>query len=100
MALRELAQGPTLWGVPVFVIAEFLRVATHPRVFEQPLTMSEATDVISRLLDSPTARILSPGDRYWRVFQESLLGSGRSTATWCSMPRSWLCAGNTVWTRS
>jgi toxin-antitoxin system PIN domain toxin len=65
-----------LWGVPVFVIAEFLRVATHLRVFARPMGIAEATDVISRMLESPTARILSPGDRYWGLFVESLIDSG------------------------
>ena len=67
-----------MWALPVFVIGEFLRVATHPRAFQPPSTVAQAIDAIDRLLDSPTVRILSPGDRYWGLFQESLNDAGAS----------------------
>jgi uncharacterized protein len=65
-----------LWGLPVFVITEFLRVATHPRALQPPSTLTQAMDAIDRLLASPTARLLSPGDRYWRLLRETLIDSG------------------------
>ena len=77
-ALRSLAVGSSLWGVPVFVIGEFLRVVTHPRAFQPPSTMSEAIDAIQNVLESPTARILAPGARYWALFRESLIDAGAS----------------------
>jgi toxin-antitoxin system PIN domain toxin len=76
--LGGLALGASLWGVPVFVIGEFLRVVTHPRAFQPPSTMSQAIDAVQHALASPTARILQPGPRYWELFQESLLEGGAS----------------------
>ncbi len=74
--VHGLSEGPDLWGLPVFVIGEFLRVATHPAVFQPPSTVAQAMDAIESLLDSPMMRILAPGDRYWRLFAESIVDSG------------------------
>jgi hypothetical protein len=62
--LRELAEGAATWAIPVFCVGEFLRVMTHPRFFDPPFTAAEACDAISRVLASPSVRILSPGDRF------------------------------------
>lgn len=71
--LRELAQGAAAWALPVFVIGEFLRVATHPRVFHPPSTPDQATQAVDALLASPSLRVLSPGGRYWLLLREALL---------------------------
>jgi uncharacterized protein len=74
--LRELAEGASPWGLPVFVVGEFLRVATHPRVFDPPSTLEEATAAVEALLASPSLRVLSPGARYWPILRETLLEAG------------------------
>jgi toxin-antitoxin system PIN domain toxin len=74
--LRELAEGAATWGLPVFVIGEFLRVTTHPRVFDPPSTLEEASTAIDALLASPSLRVLAPGDRYWPLLRETLHEAG------------------------
>lgn len=59
--LRGLAEGTAPWGLPVFCIAEFLRVVTHRRVFNPPSPLSHAIDFLDHLLSSPSCRILRPG---------------------------------------
>lgn len=64
-ALRELAEGPAAWAIPVFVIGEFLRVVTHPRgPLRRPTPPNEALGAIDALVASPSARVLMPGRRY------------------------------------
>jgi toxin-antitoxin system PIN domain toxin len=70
--LTKLAGGDTPWGVPVFCIGEFVRVVTHPRVFDPPSTLEEAIAALESLLKSPTLRIFSPGSRYPKLFAEAL----------------------------
>ena len=60
-AIRELAEGSAAWGLPVFVLAEFLRVTTHLRILEPPTDETQALGVLEALLESPTVRVLSPG---------------------------------------
>lgn len=62
--LRQLAEGEPLWGLPVFCLAEFVRVVTHPRIFSPPSTMGQATSALRDLLASPSLTILSPGERF------------------------------------
>ncbi len=48
-------------GLCSVVIFGFLRLATHPRVFLHPLTVSEATRRIQSWLARPNARLLTAG---------------------------------------
>ncbi len=77
-ALRALATGPAAWGLPVFCVGEFIRVVTHPRLFDPPTAPDAAIDAIDGLLASPSVRLLSPGPRYWTLFGD-LVRAGAAT---------------------
>jgi toxin-antitoxin system PIN domain toxin len=68
-ALTELAESQAAWGLPVFVLAEFLRVVTHQRM-TPPTSTLEALRKLDRLLESPSLRVLLPGTRYWPLLEE------------------------------
>jgi toxin-antitoxin system PIN domain toxin len=70
--IRHLAEGPVPWGLPVFCLGEFVRVVTHPRVLDRPSSLEEAWDAIEGLLESPTLRVLYPGERYPGLFRDAL----------------------------
>ena len=70
--LSELALGDIPWAIPVFCLGEFVRVVTHPRLFDPPSTLDEAIAALDALLESPMLRILSPGNRYPKLFAEAL----------------------------
>ena len=76
--LRALAEGDELFGVPVFVAAEFLRVVTHPRVFRPPSSMAVAQAALDAVLDSPAARLLLPGPRH-RPLLAAAIAEGAAT---------------------
>jgi toxin-antitoxin system PIN domain toxin len=69
--LIELAEGDALWGIPVFCLAEFVRVVTHPRLFDPPYGVDEACRALDRVLESPSLRLLQPGARFWSLFVEA-----------------------------
>ncbi len=75
-ALRELAEGAPAWGLPVFCLAEFIRVVSHPRLFNPPTPAKEALDQIAALLESPSVRLLAPGSAYWKIFDQAVRASG------------------------
>ncbi|HUF48587.1 MAG TPA: TA system VapC family ribonuclease toxin [Vicinamibacterales bacterium] len=52
----------TLWA--------FLRITTHPRVFEYPFSIDEAGAIIDSWLAHPAVSILEPGDRHWSVLRD------------------------------
>jgi len=70
--LTALAEGITPWAIPVFCLGEFVRVVTHPRLFDPPDTIDEACTALSRVLESPSLRILSPGGRFWPLLAEAI----------------------------
>lgn len=70
--LVDLAEGDAPWALPVFVVGEFLRVITHPRVFDPPHSIDEAALAVERLLESPSVRLLSPGDRWSGLLADAM----------------------------
>ena len=64
--LREVAEGGAPWGLPVFCVGEFLRVATHAKIFTPPTRPEVALEFIDRLLESPGLRLLLPTERFWK----------------------------------
>jgi toxin-antitoxin system PIN domain toxin len=68
-AVRLLAEGDEAWAIPVFCVGEFLRVVSHDRLFDPPTPVMEAIDSVDSLLASPSARLLTPGDRYLRLLR-------------------------------
>jgi toxin-antitoxin system PIN domain toxin len=70
-ALESLANGSQLWVLSWGIIYEFLRVATHPRVFPQPLTLAEAYGFVSGLLECEFCLVLTETPHHLRVLKES-----------------------------
>jgi uncharacterized protein len=69
--LIELAEGPARWAIPVFCLGEFLRVVTHPRLFDPPFEIGEACEALDRVLSSPSLAVLTPGDRFWPLLSRA-----------------------------
>jgi toxin-antitoxin system PIN domain toxin len=70
--LVALAEAPAAWSVPVFCLGEFLRVVTHPRLFDPPFTPSEACRALERVLASPSLEVISPGPSYPELLLEAI----------------------------
>ena len=70
--LTALAEGDAPWAIPVFCLGEFVRVVTHPRLFDPPHTIDEACAALDRLLESPTVRILNPAERFWAMLAQAV----------------------------
>jgi toxin-antitoxin system PIN domain toxin len=55
------------------VLAGFLRVATHPRIFDPPTPLEAAIEFSGALLAQPNCVVLRPGERHWGIFLELCL---------------------------
>lgn len=69
--LRVLAENTKPWGLPVFCLGEFVRVVTHPKVFDPPSSLEKAFAAVEALLQSPSARVLYPGVDFPGLFADS-----------------------------
>lgn len=75
--LQAMLCGPELVRFAWLTLWAFLRIGTNPRVFERPLSTSEAEKVISSWLAQPAAGILEPGERHWDILR-GLMGEGQT----------------------
>lgn len=70
--LDEQRSGPDAWFLTWGVLYEYLRVVTHPRVLEKPLSATEAWRFVEALRSSPSLEILVETDRHADVLASIL----------------------------
>jgi len=59
--LTSLAEGSSPWAIPWPCVYEFLRIVTHPRVFDPPTPPQAALEDLMSLLESPSLIVLGEG---------------------------------------
>lgn len=74
--LEEQLSGPDTVGLSWTVLLAVLRLSTNARVFEQPLSVDRAFDVLTEWLGQPCVVIVHPGDRHATVMRELLAPLG------------------------
>ena len=62
--LQGLAEGSELWALPWPCVYEFLRVVTHPRVFDPPTDLDAALEDLESLFASPSLVLLGEGSAH------------------------------------
>ena len=65
--LTEQLNGPSRVGLPWQTLSAFLRISTHPRAFERPLSPETAWARVDDWLSAPAAWIPHPGPEYHRI---------------------------------
>ncbi|MHC4959080.1 MAG: TA system VapC family ribonuclease toxin [Planctomycetota bacterium] len=73
--LMEAISGPEPFGVSDHVLSGFLRVVTHPRVFDPPSPLSKALAFASEIRGAPNAVHVAPGPRHWDIFAKLCRGA-------------------------
>jgi toxin-antitoxin system PIN domain toxin len=64
------------YGLSDLVLIGFLRVVTHPRVFNPPSGMDKALAFAEELRSQSTCTIINPGPRHWDIFSRLCKTSG------------------------
>ena len=59
-------------GLAWATIHAFLRIGTNPRAFEHPLSIGEASAIVTEWLQLPAVTIVDPGERHWEVLKKLL----------------------------
>jgi hypothetical protein len=65
----RLASGPELLYLFWPTIMGFLRIATHPSIFPNPVPSELATATITALLERPTVRTETEGAGFWKAYR-------------------------------
>ncbi len=74
--LESSLSGSEPVGLPWLVLVAFLRLTTNKRIFESPLTATQALDLVTGWLSQPCALALNPGERHWLILSRLLLRAG------------------------
>ncbi len=57
------------FGVSELALSGFVRVVTHPRVFDPPVPLADALAFAGALRSQPNAVVVAPGPRHWELFE-------------------------------
>jgi len=68
--LEGLIGSDQAYGMADLVLSSFLRVVTHPRVFNPPSTMDQALAFVADVRNQPNCVPVWPGSRHWAIFEE------------------------------
>lgn len=70
--LEGLCNGTAGWALTWGIVYEFLRVATHPRVFPKPLSLQQAHGFVARLMASSTCVVLTETPQHATELQRAM----------------------------
>ena len=66
--VEDVINGDQAYGMSDLVLNGFLRIVTHPAVFDPPSRMEEALKFCSEVRDQPHCVHVAPGPRHWEIF--------------------------------
>ena len=73
--LEEQLSGAPLVGLPWSVLLAFLRISTNARALQRPLSVADATAIVSSWMDAPCVVVPAPGPGHWDILAGLLLAS-------------------------
>jgi len=68
--LESVINGRGSFAYSELVLSGFLRIVTHPKIFEIPSTLSSALCFIQQIRTLPNAVCLAPGSMHWQIFMD------------------------------
>ncbi len=68
--LDGLLNGDQAFGIADWVLSGFLRVVTHPKIFDPPSDISVALEFAEDVRACPRSVRVAPGPRHWELFSQ------------------------------
>lgn len=87
--LEGVLGGEEAFGVADLVLSGFIRIVTHPRIFDPPSTLTEAVAFAEAVRSADPAVTVAPGPRHWGIFTDL---SARAGARGNLVPDAYLAA--------
>src|ERR1700737_342588 len=66
--LEETISSESSFGLSELVLSGFLRIVTHPRIFDPPTPLENALEFVETLRAQPNCVLIAPGPRHWSIF--------------------------------
>lgn len=74
--LEGVLEADAPYGMSELVLSGFLRMVTHPRIFDPPSEVDQAQAFVTELLGRPNCVRVSPGERHFSIFTDLVRSSG------------------------
>ena len=68
--LESTLSKPEHVGLTWMTLLAFVRIGTSPRPLEHPLSITEATAIVSGWLQRPLVTVLNPSERHWEILRD------------------------------
>src|SRR5262245_18582935 len=68
--LEQLIASETTIGLVDVVLSGFMRIVTHPRIFDPPTPIERALQFVEALRAQPASVMIAPGPRHWSIFAD------------------------------
>ncbi|MEZ5319227.1 MAG: type II toxin-antitoxin system VapC family toxin [Vicinamibacterales bacterium] len=66
--IEETIRSDRAYGMSELVVSAFLRIVTHPRIFDPPSPMATALAFADEVMTPAHAVRIEPGPRHWDIF--------------------------------
>ena len=66
--LENLINSDEAFALSELVLSGFLRIVTHPKIFNPPSSWDDAHQFVKQLRGHPHAVIVAPQNRHWAIF--------------------------------
>lgn len=81
--LESVIDSAMAYGFSELVLSGFIRIVTHPKIFEQPSSLDAAIGFAEQIRSGRQAVCLAPGRNHWELFVrclESIAATGNDVA--------------------
>ena len=68
--LEQLINSDEKFAVSELVLSGFLRIVTHPKIFNPPSSLEDALCFVATIRELDNCIIVSPDNGHWRIFQK------------------------------
>ncbi|MCA9418997.1 MAG: type II toxin-antitoxin system VapC family toxin, partial [Candidatus Omnitrophica bacterium] len=85
----KIVNGNSAFGMSPQVLSSVIRVATHPKVFEEPSELKDLIEFSDSLINHPNCVRIVPGSRHWEIFTRLCV---ESNARGKLVPDAWFAA--------
>jgi len=70
--LEAIFSKPEPVGLAWTTVLAFIRIGTSPRPLENPLSIDEATAIVTEWLERPMVTLVNPGERHWQILRDMM----------------------------
>ncbi len=68
--LERLINSDGAFALSELVLSGFLRIVTHPKIFNPPSSLQDALAFVEQIRGQPNCVIVSPQQRHWEIFRK------------------------------